>query len=336
MLGMRFLGRAMWLTALLAASAVNVTNAAFYDSVYEYDGPNAPRYIAPRAAADRRPQVALVLGSGGRRGFAHAGVLRALEAGGIKPDLIVGVSIGSIIGALYAAGMTAVDVEQLALQFDLSALRDLSWLHWGQIRGQKLENFVNERVRHRPLESLGVRFAVVATRQHDGVMQIFNSGDTGVAVRASSAVPERFYAVRIAGVTYIDGDVASPVPVRAARTLGAAVVIAVDISARIDNAPQGVPDEWLRIDRDRRKRIDAEMAFADVMIHPDLGYFAGTSGNYRTRVITAAAEATRAALPRIRAAIASKRATGTAVSTPSPTLPTAASPPASPVPPAAR
>ncbi len=323
----------MWLTALLAASVANVTNAAFYDSVYEYDGPNAPRYIAPRAAADSRPQVALVLGSGGRRGFAHAGVLRALESGGIKPDLIVGVSIGSIIGALYANGMSAADVESLALQFDLSALRDLSWLHWGQVRGQKLENFVNERVRHRPLESLSVRFAVVATRQHDGVLQIFNSGDTGVAVRASSAVPELFYAVRIAGVTYVDGDVASPVPVRAARTLGADVVIAVDISARIDNVPQGVPDEWLRIDRGRRKRIDAEMAFADVMIHPDLGYFAGTSGNYRARVIAAAAEATRAALPRIRAAIASKRASA---SMPLVIVPTAASPPALPVPPAAR
>ena len=329
--------RCLGLIILLAAGVANVTKAAVFDAVYEYDGPNAPRYVAPRAAAaGSSAQVALVLGSGGRRGFAHAGVLRALESGGIKPDLIVGVSIGSIIGALYANGMSAADVEQLALQFDLSALRDLSWLQWGQIRGQKLENFVNERVAHRPLESLGVRFAVVATRQQDGVMQIFNTGDTGVAVRASSAVPERFYAVRIAGVTYTDGDVASPVPVRAARTLGADVVIAVDISARIDNVPQGVPDEWLRIDRDRRKRIDAETKFADVLIHPDLGYFAGTSGNYRTRVIAAAAEATRAALPRIRAAIASKRATGASASMPFVTLPTAASPTASPVPPAAR
>jgi NTE family protein len=275
---------------------------------YEYEGAHAPRYVAPRLAVASRPQVALVLGSGGRRGFAHAGVLRALEAGGIKPDLIVGVSIGSIIGALYASGMSAAEVEQLAMNFELSTLRDLSWVHWGQVRGQKLQNFVNDRVQQRPLESLGVRFAVVATRRHDGALQIFNSGDTGAAVRASSAVPGQFYAVRIAGVTYIDGDVASPVPVRAARTLGADVVIAVDISARIDHVPQGVPDDWLRTDRDRRKRIDAEVAFADVLIHPDIGYFAGTSGSYRARVIAAAAEATRAALPHIRSVIAAKRA----------------------------
>ena len=303
-----------------------------YATEYEYDGPNVPRYVASRAVVASRPQVALVLGSGGRRGFAHAGVLRALEAGGIKPDLIVGVSIGSIIGALYAGGMSAAEVEQLALKLDLSELRDLSWIHWGQVRGQKLQNFVNDHVQQRPLESLGMRFAVVATRQQDGALQIFNSGDTGLAVRASSAVAGRFYAVRIADVTYVDGDVASPVPVRAARTLGADVVIAVDISARIDNVPQGVPDDWVRNDRDRRKRIDAEVASADVLIHPDIGYFAGTSGNYRTRVIAAAAEATRVALPRIRNAIATKRAGGAASIPP----PTATSLPPSPVPPAAR
>ena len=313
---------------------------------YWYDGPNPPRYVATQA--DARSQVvlplALVLGSGGRRGFAHAGVLRVLEAEGLKPDLIVGVSIGSVIGALYAAGMSAVDVEQLAMQLDISALRDLSWLYWGQLRGQKLQDFVNTRVRQQPLEALGTRFAVVATRQRDGLQQIFNRGDTGAAVRASSAVPGRFYAVQVEGVTYVDGDVASPVPVRAARTLGAQVVIAVDISAYTEKAPQGVPDDWLRADRERRARIDAETRFADVLIHPDIGYFAGTSGNYRARVIAAAADATRAALPRIRAAMAAKRMAGfasspSAPSAPSsvlPPAPTAASPAPSPAPPAAR
>lgn len=270
---------------------------------YEYDGSNPPRYVAPPASA-ARPQLALVLGGGGRRGFAHAGVLRTLESGGIKPDLIVGVSIGSVIGALYASGMPAVQIEQLAQTIDLSELRDLSWIQWGTVRGQKLENFVNNHVRQRSIEALGIAFAAVATREHDGMPQIFNRGDTGVAVRASSAVPGRFYAVRIGGVTYVDGDGASPVPVRAARTLGAQVVIAVDISARPEKAPANVPEDWLRRDRERRARIDAETRLADVLIHPDIGYFAGTSGNYRTRVIAAAAAAARDALPRINAALA--------------------------------
>lgn len=323
MLGSRVLG--LMVPLVLMVLMVLVVCGAGHAAQYEYEGPNPPRYVAPRVEAGGRPPVALVLGSGGRRGFAHAGVLRVLEAEGIKPDLIVGVSIGSIIGALYASGMPAAEVEQLAMTLDLAELRDLSWLHWGQVRGQKLEDFVNAHVGNRPLESLGMRFAVVATRQHDGVMQIFNHGDTGVAVRASSAVPGRFYALHIGGVTYVDGDVASPVPVRAARTLGAAVVIAVDISARTDNAPKEAPDEWLRRDRERRRRIDAEAALADVMIHPDLGYYAGSSGTYRARVIGAAAQATRAALPRIRAAMASKRA-GASTPPPSGTLPTAPSP----------
>ena len=313
---------------LMFLLAGNITAAA----EYEYDGRNPPRFVAAHVN-DSRPQVALVLGSGGRRGFAHAGVLRVLESEGIKPDLIVGVSIGSIIGALYASGLSAAEVEQLALTLDLSELRDLSWLYWGQVRGQKLQDFVNTRVRQQPLESLGTRFAVVATRQHDKMMQIFNSGDTSAAVRASSAVPGRFYAVRIADISYVDGDVASPVPVRAARTLGALVVIAVDISARLENAPRDAPDDWLRTDRERRVRIDAETKFADVLIHPDIGYYAGTSGGYRARVIAAAAEATRAALPRIRAAMAAKRAP--VAQAPAPPA-TATAPAASPAPPAAR
>lgn len=297
-------------------------------AVYDFDGSHPPRYVALREA--EQPRLALVLGSGGRRGFAHAGVLRALEAGGIRPDLIVGVSIGSVIGALYAGGMSATEVERLALDIDLSSLRDLSWLHWGRVRGQKLQDFVNARVRQRPLEALGVRFAVVAAREQDGVLQIFNSGDTGAAVRASSAVPGQFYAVRIAGVTYVDGDIASPVPVRAARTLGAQAVIAVDISAQPDKAPAGVPADWLKRDRERRAQIDAEAASAEVLIHPDIGYFAGSSPGYRMRVINAAAEATRAALPRIHAALAKLRPSSAA------TPATAATPPPSPAPPTAR
>ena len=297
-------------------------------AVYEYDGAHPPRYVAAAEAA--RYPVVLVLGSGGRRGFAHAGVLRVLEGADVKPDLIVGVSIGAVIGALYAGGMSAAEVERLALEIDLSSLSDFSWIRWGRVRGQKLQDFVNTRVQQRPLEALGVRLAVVATREQDGTLAIFNRGDTGAAVRASSAVPGRFYPVRIGGVNYVDGDVASPVPVRAARALGAQVVIAVDISARPEKAPPGAPAEWLERDRERRVQIDAEASAADVLIHPDIGYYAGTSGSYRQRVIAAAAEATRAALPRIISAVEKLRPTAAAPSA------TAAIPPTSPAPPAAR
>lgn len=317
--------RLWWLAVLLIAQTAQAR-------VYEFDGPNPPRFVA--SAPAQRVSLALVLGSGGRRGFAHAGVLRALETAKLKPDLIIGVSIGSVIGSLYASGMSAAEVEKLAMNLDLSEVSDLSWLYWGRVRGQKLQDFVNIRVHQRPLEKLGIRFAAVATREHDGALQVFNSGNTGAAVRASSAVPGRFYAVCIDGVNYVDGDVASPVPVRTARAMGAQVVIAVDISAQPDSAPQGVPDDWLRRDRERRVQIDAEVAGADVLIRPDIGYFAGTSGSYRARSIRVAAEATRAALPRINAALAKARAASAAPISPGPA--TAATPPALPAPPAAR
>lgn len=273
---------------------------------YEFHGPDAPRYVAPAAKPGSRPQVALVLGSGGRRGFAHAGVLTVLEAAGIRPDLVVGVSIGSLVGALHASGLSAAQIESLAVTVNLLKLADASPMTLGYIRGRALQDFVNEQVGGRLIEHLPVRFAAVATRQSDGVAQVFNAGNTGVAVQASSAVPDRFLAVKIDGVVYIDGDVASPVPVRVARQLGADIVIAVDISAHPEQTPPDVPANWIARDSERRRLIDAEIAGADVAIHPDLGYYAGTSAEYRRRVIAIAAEATRDALPRIRAALAAR------------------------------
>lgn len=325
----------LWCLWCLRLLTVLPVAGAAHARVYEYDGPNPPRFVAPAPA--QRVQLALVLGSGGRRGFAHAGVLRTLEAAKLKPDLIIGVSIGSVIGSLYASGMSAAEVEKLAMNLDLSEVSDLSWLYWGRVRGQKLQDFINTRVRQRPLEAMGIRFAAVATREHDSALQVFNSGNAGVAVRASSAVPGRFFAVCINGVNYIDGDVASPVPVpvRAARAMGAQVVIAVDISAQPDTAPAGTPDDWLRRDRERRVQIDAEVVEADVLIRPDIGYFAGTSSSYRARSIALAADATRAALPRINAALAAKRLPASAVVPASPPA-MAGTPPTAPTPPAAR
>ncbi len=301
--------------------------AGCQDTAYEYHEADAPRYAPVRVEKLKRPVVALVLGSGGRRGFAHVGVLKALEAGQFKPDLIVGVSIGSVVGAMYASGMSAAEIEKLALELDLAKLFDISFRKPGRVHGQALQNLVNDKVGNKPLDALGLRFAAVATRRSDGVQQIFNAGNTGVAVQASSAVPERILPVRIGGDSYEDGDTTSPVPVRAARLLGADVVIAVDISAQADSAPAHAPDNWRARDQRRRTLIDAEIKGADVVIHPDLGYYAGTSPEYRRRAIAAAEAATLAALPKIKAAIVEKRAAT------KPTAPLAAP---APPPPAAR
>jgi len=264
----------------------------------------APHFVPPAADAPR-PAIALVLGGGGPRGFAHIGVIKVLEANGIEPDLIVGASIGALIGALYADGFRAADLERMALRLNVLDLIDFD-LFARKARGYAIQQFVRSRVDYRPIERLKKGFAATATHKASGALQIFNRGDTGVAVRASSANPYSFIPVTIAGEEFIDGDEASPVPIRAARALGAKVVIAVDVSAYVERAPPEAKPGWIARDFKRKRLVEAEAKDADVLIHPDLGYYADIRTEYRVRSIARAEAATRAVLPEIRAAIAAK------------------------------
>ncbi len=268
----------------------------------DFRGKDAPHFVAPSASAPR-PRLALVLGAGGPRGFAHVGVLKVLEADGIQPDLIVGASVGALIGALSANGHRAAELERLALDLNVFQLLDIDPLAGGKSRGHAIQQFVNRRVNYRPIEQLRSPFAATVTHIATGELRIFNRGDTGVAVRASSANPSGFLPTVIRGEQYMDGDEASPVPIRAARALGARFVIAVDVSAYPERAPADVPQTWLQRDYKRKRMIEAEAPEADVVIHPDLGYYAGINADYRMRCIARAEEATRAALPRIRAVL---------------------------------
>ncbi|HZZ93206.1 MAG TPA: patatin-like phospholipase family protein [Usitatibacter sp.] len=259
----------------------------------------------PRYEPDEgHPRVALALGSGGPRGFAHIGVLKALEDAGVHPDLIVGSSVGSMVGSLYASGYDARALEKMAMGIDLFEFLEANMLWGGAASGRAVQAYVNKAVKHRAIEALPTRFAVVATSMPERKMVIFNRGDTGLAVRASGASPGEFQPVQFGGGTYIDGDEASPVPIHAARMLGAQVVIAVDVSAYLEDTPAGVPQQWIDKDERRARQIRAEEKEADVVIHPDIGYYAGHDKEYRQRMITIAERVTREQMPRILAAIA--------------------------------
>jgi NTE family protein len=285
------------------------------------DMSDPPRRSAARPAIEGRPKLALVLGSGGTRGFAHVGVIKVLEANGIEPDLVVGTSAGAIIGALYAGGQGAAALEQLALAIDPLSFFDISPFNGGKARGLVIQHFVSEQLDRRPMESLPREFAAVAARASDGAIAIFNHGNTGLAVRASSAIPSRFEPVRIGAEDYVDGVVASPVPIRAARSLGAQVVIAVNVLPYVrvrvgvqDPPAQGGSSGWGGTMQRRKQLFDAEASGADVVIHPDAGNSMGISEAYRRDAIAAAEAATRAALPRIRQAIAARAGDGALVS----------------------
>lgn len=267
---------------------------------------DVPRERLPRfvESVGFTPGVALVLGSGGPRGFAHIGVLKVLEENGIRPDVIIGSSVGSMVGALYAAGWSAADLERLAYEINVMDFFEFSILSGGLATGQTVQSYINSRVHERPIEALKIPFIATATRVSDGKLALFNRGDTGLAVRASGASPGQFEPVRIGSDLYVDGDESSPVPIKAARALGAKLVIAVDVSAYVEDTPGTAPREWVVKDERRARQVAAEAHEADVLVHPNIGYYAGHTEQYRRQVIAIAERATRDKLPAIRAAYA--------------------------------
>jgi NTE family protein len=263
--------------ALLAPVAALLGGCAAFD----YTGTDAPRALARPPRLDPAPRIALVLGSGGPRGYAHIGVLRVLESAGITPDLVVGSSVGALIGAFWASGLSAAEIDRLSFEggpltvFDPSPFADRGWIH-----GQKLQDYVNRGVGGRPIEQLPRRLIVTAARRGDKAGRYFMSGNTGVAVRASGAMPGIISPVGIAGVEYEDGDEAYPVPVSAARAAGARFVIAVDVSARPGSTPPEASAAMRARDERRRGRIEPEVALADFLLHPELDYWAGPRRSY--------------------------------------------------------
>ena len=262
----------------------------------------------PAPVAPPPPKVALVLGGGGARGFAHIGVLKLLDVEGLRPDIIVGTSAGSVAGALYASGISGFDLQQMSYEMDRATITDWSIIGKGLIRGDALEAFVNKTVHNRPIEKLPIRFACVATRMDTGEAVLFQSGNLGQAVRASSSVPGVFEPTIINGVEYVDGGLVSPVPIQFARKLHADIVIAVDVSTPPDNtATTGKLDVLMRtFDIMGQSIRAAELPQADVLIRPDLNGIASTDFDSRQFAILQGERAAVAALPQIRAKLGNR------------------------------
>lgn len=266
--------------------------------------PAEPPVVAPRLP-ERPPRIGLALGGGAARGFAHIGVLQVLEEQGIKPDLVVGTSAGSVVATLYAAGRTPVEMGRMAMTLDESTITD--WVFPGRsvLKGEALARFVRSQVGGKPIEAMRLPLGIVAADLQTGQPILFRRGDAGVAVRASSAVPAVFEPVRIGEREYIDGGAVSPVPVRFARQMGAEVVIAVDISA----VPEGqstrrATDILLQTFSIMGKALGQfETRDADVVIRPKLEGIGSADFSARRLSILAGREATLMVLPQIKAAV---------------------------------
>jgi NTE family protein len=264
--------------------------------------------VAPPPKPVRPPRVGLALGGGAARGFAHIGVIQVLEENGIHPDLVAGTSAGSLVAALYASGMNGQQLAALASSMDESAITDWELPGWnrGLIRGEALADYVRETTGRVPLEKMKIPLGIVATDLDSGKGILFQRGDVGTAVRASSAVPAVFEPVKIGSHEYVDGGLSSPVPVRAAREMGADVVIAVDISQLPDGA---LTNNSLRMLLQTfsimgRSINELELKDADVVVRPRLGGVAGTDFTLRKKNIEAGRAAALAMLPSIKAKLA--------------------------------
>ena len=280
-----------------------------------------------------KPTVALVLGGGGAKGFAHVGVIKALEENGITPTLVVGTSVGSLVGSLYASGYNAKELERLALTTTDSELTDFTLSNQGFIEGIKLKNFINAKVVKQAIENFPISFAAVAAEKNTLKKAVFTTGDAGLAVQASCSVPNVFIAPRIpekVGKKYIDGGVVSLVPVDSARELGADIIIAVDVTAAKANNATGnktptinsltsfwglfennaITNVAYNANAPSINHINSSMSHerdrADIVIIPNVGHISSLDTSQRSALITAGAQATTAQITAIQKLIKEK------------------------------
>ena len=276
--------------------------------------PVAPAVVQPPVVTARKPvKLGLALGGGAARGFAHVGVIAVLEEAGLRPQLVVGTSAGSLVAAMYASGKSSAQLQQTALNLEEVAITDwmLPLVGRGMFRGDALARYVNDLVAGRLIENMAMPLGIVATDLHSGQAVLFQRGDTGTAVRASSAVPAVFVPVKIGTREYVDGGLVAPVPVRFARQMGADVVLAVDISAPPEgNAADGTLQILLQTFAIMGKTINQyELQGADVVVRPSPQGLKSADFSARQRAMDAGRAAMLAALPALRAKLEAKALT---------------------------
>lgn len=303
----RFVGAAGLVGALVLAGCASAPGQGSGASA------GAPPAVAPAIDPVRRPpKLGLALGGGAARGFAHVGVIAVLEEAGLRPQLVVGTSAGSLVAAMYASGKTSRQLQETALNLEEVAITDwmLPIFGRGMFRGEALARYVNDLVAGRLIEQMAIPLGIVATDLNSGDAVLFQRGDTGTAVRASSAVPAVFVPVKIGGHEYVDGGLVSPVPVRYARQMGADVVLAVDISLPPESNPASDTLQiLLQTFAIMGKSINRyELREADVVVRPSAVGLKSADFSARQKAIEAGRTAMLAALPALRAKLAAASA----------------------------
>lgn len=267
-----------------------------------------PIQIPPQRPA----KIALVLGAGASKGFAHVGVLKVLESHKIPIHMIVGTSVGSFVGSLYAYGYDAFALQKIALSMEKSDVAELTIPDNGFLKGERLRDYVNGKLRNSSIDKLKIPFYAVATDIRSGESVVFNSGNVGMAVQASCSIPGVFQPARFSGGNYVDGGVVKPLAVDVARTFGADVVIAVDISSGIDSVvPTSTIETIMKSIQIMYSKISQlPVNQADVLIRPNVSFVGSADFGHRNEAIMEGEKAALAAIPQINAILARLRQEG--------------------------
>lgn len=268
-----------------------------------------PKAIPPPAPPAK---IAVVLGAGAAKGFAHIGVLKILEAQKVPIHMIVGTSVGSFVGSLYAYGYNAYQLQSIAMVLGKDDVADFTLPDNGFLKGEKLQSYVNKSVKNTPIERFRIPFHAVATNIQTGEEVVFGQGNAGMAVRASCSVPGVFQPPKFGNAVYVDGGVVAPVAVEAAKRLGADVIIAVDISGGASTtAPQNTIDTILKaIDIMHNRIAESHLSKADIVIRPKVGFISGADLSRRHEAIMEGEKAALAAMPAIQQILAKLRQEG--------------------------
>ena len=291
----------------LAASSVLVLAACPSGNAPQSKPSTQGQNTVSRPAPKPKATVALALGGGASKGFAHIGIIKVLKENNIPVKIVTGTSAGSIVGSMYASGMSPDRLELEAEILGKTDLVDLTLSTSGFIKGEKLQNYINRKVGNRPIQQFPIKFAAVATDFESGKPVVFNVGNAGQAVRASASIPNVFQPVVIGNRKYVDGGLSQPVPVSAAKKLGANFIIAVDISARpAKNVSQGMfsyLDQTFNVMS--QTALHQELGQANVVIKPQVLELGSVGGfDQKQRAIQLGEQAARAALPEIKRKLA--------------------------------
>lgn len=256
----------------------------------------------PITVPSQKPvKIALVLGAGAAKGFAHVGVIKVLESQKIPIHMIVGTSAGSFVGSLYASGFDAYALQHIAMSLQKKDVAELTIPDNGFIKGERLRDFINAKVQNQPIEKLKIPLYVVATDIRSGEEVVFHSGNTGMAVQASAAVPGVYQPAKFSGTNYVDGGLVNPLAVDVAKKHGADVVIAVDITSAVGNSlPASTMETIMKSMEIMYQKISQFPASqADVIIKPKVGFMGAADFERRNEAILEGERAAWAAMPAI-------------------------------------